>query len=129
MPWRGVTVSEQRQRFQQASQLNYDSVSELAERFGTSRKTAHKWIGRFEEHSQEGFHEQSRRPLSRPWQTDPAIVNELVALRKAHPRWGPRKLLDLMHQRHPPGACEPNSRRLIDLGRSSTKSALTKRWG
>ena len=35
------------------------------------------------------------------WQTDPAIVEELVALRKAHTSWGPGKLLDLMHQRQP----------------------------
>lgn len=57
MPWRGVTVSEQRQRFLEDYQLNYYPVTELAERFGISRKTAYpgltaragKWIGRFEE--------------------------------------------------------------------------------
>ena len=41
MPWKGVTVSEQRQRFLEDYQLNYYSISELAERFGISRKTAH----------------------------------------------------------------------------------------
>jgi transposase len=49
MPWRGVTVTEERQRFLEDYRLNYYSVSELAERFGISRKTAHKWIARFEE--------------------------------------------------------------------------------
>jgi hypothetical protein len=34
MPWKGVTVSEQRQRFLEDYQLNYYSVSDLAERFG-----------------------------------------------------------------------------------------------
>jgi len=34
MPWRGVTVSEQRQRFLEDFQLNSYSVSELAERLG-----------------------------------------------------------------------------------------------
>ena len=100
MPWRGVTVSEQRQRFLEDYQLNYYPVIELAERFSTSRKTAYKWIDRFEEDGQNGFHEHSRRPHGCPWQTDPAIVQELVELRKAHPHWGPRKLLDLMHRRH-----------------------------
>jgi transposase InsO family protein len=93
-------VSEQRQRFLEDYQLNYYPVTELAERFSISRKTAYKWIDRFEEHGQNGFHEQSRRPHGCPWQTDPAIVQELVELRKAHPHWGPRKLLDLMHRRH-----------------------------
>ncbi len=101
MPWKGVTVSEQRQRFLEDYQLNYYSISELAERFSISRKTAHKWINRFKKHGQAGFHEHSRRPLSCPWQTDAAIVEELVKFRKAHPRWGPRKLLDLMQRRDP----------------------------
>jgi hypothetical protein len=39
-PWRGVTVSEQRPRFLEDFQLNYCSVSELAEGFGISRTTA-----------------------------------------------------------------------------------------
>ncbi len=99
MPWRGVTVSEQRQRFLEDYKLNYYSVTELAERFSISRKTAHKWINRYKEHGQRGFHERSRRPRSCPWQTDAAIVEEVVKLRKAHPHWGPRKLLDLMHRR------------------------------
>jgi transposase InsO family protein len=92
-------VSEQRQRFLEDYQLSYYSITELAERFSISRKTAHKWISRYKEHGQRGFRELSRRPHSCPFQTDAAIVEELVALRKRHPHWGPRKLLDLMHRR------------------------------
>ena len=40
MPWKGVTVSEQRQRFLEDFQLNFYSVSDLAEGFSISRKTA-----------------------------------------------------------------------------------------
>ena len=57
MPWRGVTVSEQRQRFLDDYELNYYSVTDLAECFGTSRTTAYtppghqgKWINRFMKH-------------------------------------------------------------------------------
>ena len=99
MPWKGVTVSEQRQRFLEDYQLNYYSITELAEHFSISRKTAHKWINRFKQHGQAGFHEHSRRPHSCPWETDEAIVAELVGLRKKHPNWGPKKLLDLMLKR------------------------------
>jgi putative transposase len=101
MPWKGVTVSEQRLRFLEDYRLNYYSITELAERFSISRKTAYKWIDRFKQHGQDGYQELSRRPHSCPWQTDKAIVDELVKIRKAHPRWGPRKLLDLMHRRDP----------------------------
>jgi len=101
MPWKGVTVSEQRQRFIEDYLLNFYSISELAERFSISRRTAHKWINRYQQHGQEGYQELSRRPHSCPWQTDKAIAVELVKLRKTHPRWGPRKLLNLMKRRDP----------------------------
>jgi putative transposase len=101
MPWKGVTVSEQRQRFIEDYQLNYYSISELAERFCISRTTAYKWINRFKKFGQSGYHELSRRPHTCPWQTENAIVEELVEARKAHPTWGPRKLLELMNKRNP----------------------------
>ena len=101
MPWRGVTVSEQRQRFLEDYQLSYYSVTELAERFSISRTTAHKWINRFKQFGESGYHEHSRRPHSCPWKTDDAIIEELVKLRNTHPTWGPRKLLDTMHRRDP----------------------------
>ena len=101
MPWEGVTVSEQRQRFLEDYQLKYYTIVELADRFSISPKTAHKWINRFEQYGQAGYHELSRRPHSCPWQTNAAVTEELVALRKAHPRWGPGKLLDLMARRDP----------------------------
>ena len=47
MSWKGVTVSEQRPRFIEDYLLNYYSVTELADRFSVSRKTAHKWINRY----------------------------------------------------------------------------------
>jgi len=46
MPWRGVTVSEQRQRFLEDYQLNYYSVTELTERFSISRTTAYTHLSR-----------------------------------------------------------------------------------
>jgi transposase InsO family protein len=119
MPWKGVTVSEQRQRFLEDYQSNYYSITELAERFGISRRTAHKWINRYKQQGQEGYKELSRRPLTCPWQTDQALVDELVKLRKAHPRWGPRKLLDLMQRRDP-------KRRLLSI---STAARILAREG
>ena len=62
MPWKGVTVREQRQRFLEDFRLNYYSITDLAERFGISRRTAHKWVNRFEKHGQEGFHEHPSPP-------------------------------------------------------------------
>jgi len=101
MPWKGVTVNEERLRFLQEYRLDCYSVSDLADRFSISRQTAHKWIRRLELYGENGFHELSRRPHSSPLQTDHATTQELVNLRKAHPSWGARKLLDLMQRRQP----------------------------
>ena len=60
MGWKGVTVSEQRHRFLEDYQLNYYSITELAERFGISRRTSHKWINRYKQYGQEGYQELSR---------------------------------------------------------------------
>lgn len=101
MPWKGVTVNEQRQRFLEDYKLNVYTTTDLADRFGISRRTAHKWIDRFEQSGLSGYHELSRRPHSSPSQTNPAIVQQIVDLRLAHPRWGPAILLDLLRKRHP----------------------------
>jgi len=87
MPWRGVTVSEQRQRFLEDYQLNYYSVTELAERFGISKTTADNWINRFKEHGQSGFHEYSRRPHPGCPKSIPQWPNDIcLHLRRRH-RW------------------------------------------
>src|SRR3972149_6398616 len=98
MPCKGVAVSEERERFLEDYGLNYYTVTDLADRFGISRKTAHKWIDRFQQSGHGGFLEPSRRP---PPQTAPAFVKEILELRSVHPRWGPAILLDLLRKRHP----------------------------
>ena len=63
MPCKCVTVSERRPRDLEDFQLNYYSVSELAECFGISITTASLGINRFKQHGQAGFGELS---LDRP---------------------------------------------------------------
>src|SRR3990172_47216 len=101
MPWKGVTMNEQRQRFLEDYKLNVYTTTDLADRFGISRRTAHKWIDRFEQSGLSGYHELSRRPHSSPSHTHPPPVQQIVDLRVAHPRWGPAILLDLLRKRRP----------------------------
>ena len=100
MPWEGVTVSEQRRNFIRDYTDGSYSKTELAERFSISRKTAYKWIGRFQVEGLKGLEERSRRPRSCPWQTDGRIVEDLVQLRKRFPSKGPKKLLDRLQKSH-----------------------------
>ena len=85
----GVTVTEQRENFLRDCRLNFYSISELAEQFSISRKTACKWINRYQHCGKAGHKEFPRKPHSCPWETPQQVVDELVSLRKVHPHWGP----------------------------------------
>jgi transposase InsO family protein len=75
------------------------TITELAERYGVSRKTAYKWIGRYVEDGFAGLDDRSRRPHTSPTRIDQAITSEVLKLRKRHPLWGPKKLLEVLHRR------------------------------
>jgi transposase InsO family protein len=77
------------------------SLSELAARFGISRKTAYKWLARYQEHGREGLLEHSRAPHSCPHRTPEHIVDAIRAARELHPSWGPRKLRPWLERHHP----------------------------
>jgi len=101
MPWNEVTVNEQRQNFIRDYRLGYYTISDLAESFGISRKTAYKWIRRWEEHGDGGLIDHSRRPRRSPWETPENIRDELLAVRKKRPHWGPKKVLNTVSRKHP----------------------------
>jgi transposase InsO family protein len=67
-------------------------VSEVARQYGTSRQSLHSWLRRFEAGGAEGLLDRSRRPKTSP--TRVAATNEalICELRRAYPRWGPRRI-------------------------------------
>ena len=69
------------------------TVTELAQQFGVSRKTAHKWLGRFGEGRISGLDDRSRAPHRRPRATPTVVVAAVLRAKQAHPTWGPAKLL------------------------------------
>ncbi len=101
MGWRGVTIMDQRIRFISEYLNGFFPFSELCQQFSISRKTGYKWIGRYQDFGPEGLKDQSRRPLSCPHQTNDQIVQSIIAARKKHPTWGPKKLLALIERSHP----------------------------
>jgi transposase len=61
------------------------TVSELAARFGISRKTAYKWLARYQQEGVEGLLEHSRAPHSCAHRTPNHIVDAIRAAREQHP--------------------------------------------
>jgi transposase InsO family protein len=77
------------------------SIVELCSRYGISRPTGYKWIGRFLEHGYPGLQERSRRPADCPHRTPEPLIRAIVQLRRKHPFWGAKKLLRILRRRHP----------------------------
>jgi transposase InsO family protein len=69
-------------------------VSAAARAFGVSRKTAYKWLNRFEEDGKRGLNDRSRAPRSHPNATPGDVVEALTAMRLRHRTWGGEKIRD-----------------------------------
>ena len=76
-------------------------MSELAERYGISRKTGYKWLERYEDDPEHGLAERSRAPKAHGRAMDAEVRAVIVALRRQHPRWGPKKLRAILADREP----------------------------
>jgi transposase InsO family protein len=90
MPWKETTPMTLRREFVALALGQGLSVAELARRFGISRKTAYKWLHRQAEGG--SLDDRPRRPHTSPTRTGEALTQAVLALRRAHPCWGGRKL-------------------------------------
>ena len=101
MPWSNLSPMDHKTQFIADFLRHTLSITELCLHYGISRKTAYKWINRYQLHSISGLEDRSRKPHSCPHQTDPDIVEALLDARRHHPTWGPKKLLKLLSRRDP----------------------------
>ena len=104
MPWQERSPVDLRLQFMTEYLTDVFSMTELAAQYGISRKTAYKWVARYQTAGPAGLGERSRRPQSHPDTTPKALVEALLAARRRHPRWGAKKLLAIVKQRQPEAA-------------------------
>jgi transposase InsO family protein len=91
MPWREVSVMEQRREFVRLAMQEGANRRELCRRFDIHPETGYKWLARWQ--ADRDVADQSRRPHSSPRQTEGGIEQRIVAVRDAHPAWGARKIV------------------------------------
>src|SRR5688572_6803805 len=101
MPWSQTSPMDQRTQFIADYLRDVLSITELCDLYGISRKTAYKVIDRYLRQGPAGLEERSRRPHSSPMRTPDEITHALLEARRRHPSWGGKKLLTLVHKRHP----------------------------
>jgi transposase InsO family protein len=102
-------------------------VVEVAERYGVSRKTVHVWLNRYRDGGLAGLADRSHRPRSHPWQVAAAVEVAICELRRAHPRWGPRRLLFELERAGCPGPVPSRSTVYRVLVRHSLVTAVPRK--
>jgi transposase InsO family protein len=99
MAWREVLPMDERARFVLEVAKAEMSVAELCRRYGVSRKTGYKWIRRYKAEGLEGIRERSSRPPSCPHKISSEWEERVLLERTKHPRWGPKKIRELLRRK------------------------------
>ncbi len=92
MPWKETCIMEQRVKFVIDYEESEESVSELCRWYGISRKTGHKWLARYRGSGIDGLGDRSRAPHHCPHAMAVVIEDAVLAVKRRHPSWGPRKV-------------------------------------
>jgi len=101
MVWRETCSMEERMRFVDAAVDNDDGFAALCRQFGVSRKTGYKWLARYEAEGVAGLADRSRAPQDHPQAIGASIAEQCLAVRRAHPSWGPVKVKAFLEAKRP----------------------------
>ena len=119
MPWKETSKLEQRKELMERCLSGEESIAELSRQYGVSRETVYQWLRRMKAEGDAGLRERSRAPHRQARAIEPEVAERILEVRRAHPRWGPRKILGSLGS-HPEAKPWPAS---------STVGALLKREG
>jgi transposase InsO family protein len=99
MPWKTAGVEDERRRFLAEYLLHKTPLAELSRRWGVSRKTAYKWIGRFMTGG--GAAMRDRSSAAGELHNRPAKwwLCRIRRWRARHPSWGAPKLRAVLRRR------------------------------
>lgn len=116
MPWKLSFPMDQRVQFVVEALHGDHTIADLCRCFAISRKTAYKWLARYEKDGALGLVDRSRAPHHHPNSLLPHVAERILDVRRKHPTWGARKLLAWLE-----------SRTEMVLPATSTVNALLKR--
>lgn len=118
MPWTEACVMDLKVQLI-GDYLKGYSITGLSRAYGVSRKTVYKWVQRYEKSGLEGLNEHSRAPRYCPHKLAGDIAEQIIATKKNHLDWGPKKVLDFLKRE------QPN----LDWPADSTAGEILKRHG
>jgi len=100
MPWKETCVMDERLLLV-ALYREGIPMTDACRRAGVSRKTGYKWIARFAAQGAAGLADHSRARHVQGRRTSEDVVKRLVALKRKHMGWGPKKLVAVLRQQEP----------------------------
>ena len=92
---------DQRMAFLVDWQRDEWTMTELAARYGISRKTGYKWVDRWADDPAQGVADRSRAPRTHGRAMSAEVRAAVLALRRAYPHRGPKKLCAMLAARAP----------------------------
>lgn len=101
MPWREMSVMDERMGFVVDFLRGEFTMAELCVRYNVSRPTGYALVARYQREGPSGLVARSRRPHTSPSATTTAVARACLELRRRHPDWGPVKLRDRLRLRAP----------------------------
>ncbi|MGI6855211.1 integrase core domain-containing protein [Mesorhizobium sp. 1B3] len=91
--WRETGIMDERLRFVVECLREEETMTALCDRFGVSRKTGYKWLGRYRALGGQGLHDLPRAPHHHGLRTPLALEERIVSEKELHPHWGPKKII------------------------------------
>jgi transposase InsO family protein len=92
MPWKANSVMEARARMVLEYERGEVTMTELCQAYEVTRETGYYWLRRYRSGGLESLGDLGREPKRHPNQTAAELEQRVLELRRAHMRWGPRKL-------------------------------------
>ena len=92
---------DERMRFVLEQERGLHTMTELCEIYDIARETGYYWLRRYQQGGLEALQDRNRAPERHPNQTPEQIEAAVLELRRAHMRWGPRKLKRVLQREAP----------------------------
>jgi hypothetical protein len=64
-----------------------------------SRQSVHAWLRRYRDEGPSGLADRSHKVIRHPWQIPAELESAICELRRAHSKWGPKRLVFEMDRR------------------------------
>lgn len=101
MGWMETCAVDERMRLVMAAEAGEEAFAAVCRRFGVSRRVGYKWVGRYAGEGVAGLVDRSRAPVGHPQALSGEIAEACLAVRRAHPTWGPAKVRGALERRTP----------------------------